>query len=111
MKDLPPSSGPHENNGLLSARLLVSLVSLTLVGLGFFSIFSEHYYGSSNKLGRAEVSLWGVPAVIMGVGTVCLGLAPLALWFSSRKAAVLWVGLSLCGAAMAFVFAYHLLRG
>lgn len=101
----------REYEGLLVARLLMSLVSLVLVGLGLLSILTEHYYGSSNKLGRTEVSLWGVPAVIMGVSTVCLGLAPLGLWFSSRASAALWAVCSLGGAAVAFGFAYHLIRG
>jgi len=100
----------QDANGRRTALALVSLISLTLVGLGLFSIVTEHYYGSTSKLGRAEVSLWGTPAVLMGVSTVCFGLSPLALWFRSKGAAAAWATASIVAAGVAFVFAYNLLR-
>ena len=101
----------REREGHLVARLLVSLISLTLVGLGLFAVFTQHYYGSTSKLGRAVVSLWGTPAVLMGLSTVFLGLAPLALWFASKKSAGLWATGWLAAAAITFVIAYRFLGG
>ena len=101
----------REREGRLVARLLVSLISLTLVGLGLFAVFTQHYYGSTNKLGGAVVSLWGTPAVLMGLSTVFLGMAPLALWFASKKAAGLWATGWVAAAAVTFVTAYRLHSG
>lgn len=105
------ASIPREREGRWVARLLVSLISLTLVALGLFAVFTQHYYGSTNKLGRAEVSLWGVPAVVMGLSTVFLGMAPLALWLSSKKSAALWAAFWVAAAAVTFVMAYRLSSG
>lgn len=111
MKDDLPTASANRANARRTMLLLVSLTSLVLVGLGLYSIVSEHYYGRTDKLGGAEVALWGTPAVLLGASTVCLGLAPLALWFRSRKVAVAWAALSVIGAAAAFAFAYRLVRG
>ena len=112
-----PLTQPHEGSiarereARLIARLLVSLISLTLVGLGLFAVFTQHYYGSTNKLGGAVVSLWGTPAVLMGLSTVFLGMAPLALWFASKKAAGLWATGWVAAAAVTFVIAYRSISG
>ena len=107
----PISSTSPERDGRLVARLMVSLISLTLVGLGLFAVFTQHYYGSTNKLGRAVVSLWGTPAALMGLSTVFLGLAPLALWFASKKSAGLWATGWSAAAAVTFVTASRLHSG
>ena len=86
-----PSAGDeNRSKKLLLPRLLASLVSLTLVGLGLAALWTQHYYGRTTKLGGAEVSIDGAPAVAMGLATVFLGLMPLALWFSRPRPAVAW---------------------
>jgi hypothetical protein len=49
---------------LLVARLLVTLISVVFIGLGLFSIFSQHYYGYTSKYGGHEVILDGTAADI-----------------------------------------------
>lgn len=107
MNHLHQARTPREREERLIARLLMSLISLTLVGLGLFAVFTQHYYGSTNKLGGAVVSLWGTPAVLMGLSTAFLGMTPLALWFASKKSAGLWAAGWLAAAAVTFVVAYH----
>jgi hypothetical protein len=80
---------------LFVARLLVTLISVVIVGLGIFSICTEHYYGRTSKLGGAEVILDGARAVKVGIGYCIFGLAPLSLWFKTPKAAGLFAGVCL----------------
>ena len=112
--------GPEENDGetpgatnrlfsnesrskkLLVPRLLVSLISLTMVGLGIMAFLTQHYYGRTSKLGGAEVSLNGGPAVSMGLATVFFGLLPLALWFPSKRPALAWALACAAAAAVSF---------
>jgi hypothetical protein len=82
-------------------RLLASLVSLTLVGLGIMAVLTEHYYGRTTKLGGAEVSLDGGAAIGMGMATIFFGLLPLALWFPRKGPALAWA-LACVVAAAAF---------
>ena len=75
---------------MILPRLLMSLISLTLVGLGVTTILTGHYYGRTSKLGGAEVSLDGPAATAMGISMVLLGLFPLALWFRTKRPAIFW---------------------
>lgn len=93
---------------LLVARLLVSLISITLIGLGVMAIVTRHYYGSTNKLGGAEVSLDGPPATAMGFSLALFGLFPLALWFSTKRAALVWAIACFVAASVAFYVSIHL---
>jgi hypothetical protein len=95
---------------LLLPRLLASLISVTLVGLGVMSILTRHYYGSTNKLGGAEVSLDGPPATAMGVSIVLFGLFPLAFWFNTKRPAIVWVVACLVAASAAFYVSIHVGR-
>jgi hypothetical protein len=88
----------------------MSLVSLTLVGLGVMTILTGHYYGSTSKLGGAEISLDGPPATAMGFSTVLFGLFPLALWFRTKRPAMVWAVASLMLAGAAFYISIRLRR-
>ena len=99
------------SNDLLLPRLLASLVSVTIVGLGVMAIWTRHDYGRTTKLGGAEVVLDGPPAVAMGVCTVLFGLFPLALWFDSRRTAIAWTVLCFVAAGTAFLISLRLRHG
>ena len=71
-------------------RWLISLIALVMIGLGLWSIASQHYFGRTTKYGGAEVSLDGQPAVLMGLLYISLGLLPLAMWFRTPRAAAWW---------------------
>lgn len=55
----------HSNLRLV--RWLSSLIASAMIGLGLWSIASQHYFGRTTKFGGAEVSLDGQPAVLMGL--------------------------------------------
>ncbi len=93
---------------MLVPRLLVSLIGLTIVALGLMAVLTHHYYGRTSKLGGAEVSLDGAAAVGMGVATIFLGLVPLALWFPSKRPALVWAIVCTLAAAVAFCIALGL---
>ena len=86
------------------ARLLVTLISAVIIGLGIFSIVTQHYYGYTSKLGGHEVVLDGMPAIKIGVGYILLGLSPLALWAKSVKAAGIWAALCLISGLIVILF-------
>ena len=88
----------------------MSLISLTFVGLGVMTIVTGHYYGSTNKLGGAKVSLDGPPAIAMGVSTVLVGLFPLALWFRAKWARIVWIVACFIAAGAAFFVSIRLGR-
>ena len=71
-------------------RWMTLLMALTMIGLGVWSIVSQHYFGRTTKLGGAEVSLDGQPAALMGLLYISVGLIPLAAWFDSPRAAGWW---------------------
>lgn len=96
---------------LLVPRLLMSLISLTFVGLGVMAILTGHYYGSTSKLGGAEISLVGPPATAMGVSTVLFGVFPLAFWFRTKRPAIVWAVAFLIAAGAAFYVSIRLRRG
>lgn len=93
---------------LLLPRLLVSLISATLVGLGVMTIVTAHYYGRTTKLGGAEITLDGPAATALGYSTVLFGLFPLALWFRATRPRAAWVVGCLVAAAGAFYVAMRL---
>ena len=97
-----PASKERRSKELLVPRLLVSLISLTVVGLGIMALLTQHYYGRTSKLGGAEVSLDGVPAVAMGLGLAFFGLLPLAVWFPSKRPALAWAVACISAAAASF---------
>ena len=78
-------------------RWLGSLIAFAMIGLGLWSIASEHYFGRTTKFGGAEVSLDGQPAVLMGLLYIALGALPLGLWFRTAQMAVWWA--SACAVA------------
>jgi hypothetical protein len=92
---------------LVISRLLASLISITLVGLGVMAILTRHYYGSTSKLGGAEISLDGPPATAMGFSIVLFGLFPLALWLPTKRHAILWSVACLVAASAAFYVSIH----
>jgi len=96
------------SRALLLPRLLATLISATIVGLGIMAIWTRHDYGRTTKLGGAEVMLDGSPAVAMGVCTVLFGLSPLALWFSGRRPAIAWMVLCFIAAGVAFYISLRL---
>jgi hypothetical protein len=95
---------------LLLARLLVSMISITFVALGVVAIVTRHYYGSTSKLGGAEVSLDGPPATAMGFSIALFGLFPLALWFRTKRPAIVWVVACFVAASVAFYVSIHVRR-
>jgi hypothetical protein len=102
-----PVGKERSSKELLVPRLLASLISLTVVGLGIMAVLTQHYYGRTSKLGSAEVSLDGAAAVGMGVATVFLGLVPLALWFPSKRPALAWAVASISAAAVCFCISIY----
>lgn len=87
---------------LLVPRLLMSLVSLTLVGLGIMTVWTGHYHGRTTKLGGAEISLDGPAATAMGLSEAFFGLLPLAFWFHAKRPRTAWAAACLIAAAVAF---------
>ena len=102
-----PVRRERSSKKMLVPRLLASLISLTVVGLGMLAVLTQHYYGRTSKLGGAEVSLNGSAAVGMGVATVFLGLVPLALWFPSKRPALVFAVVCMSGAAISFYVAIY----
>lgn len=110
MKQRPspePATSKRPQN-LLLPRLLATLMSLTLVGLGLLAIVTEHYYGRTSKYGGAEISIDGAPAIAMGVSIVLFGLFPLALWFRTSRPAVAWMLACFAAAGVAFFISIKL---
>lgn len=95
---------------LLLPRLLASLISLALVGLGVMTILTRQYDGRTSKLGGAEVSLDGPAATAMGVSTALLGLLPLAFWFQAKRPRIVWAAACLIAAGAAFYVSLRLHR-
>jgi hypothetical protein len=88
----------------------MSLISLTLVGLGVMTILTGHYYGRTTKLGGAEISLDGPPATAMGFSEILFGLLPLAFWFGTKRLRVVWTVACLVAAGVAFYASIRLGR-
>lgn len=88
-------------NRLLIPRLLASLLSLFIIGIGLKAVLSAHYFARSGRLGM-EITVDGPPAIVMGIGLIFWGLIPLTLWFSSRRSRVVWLLLCIISAAVSF---------
>ncbi|MDD2463306.1 MAG: hypothetical protein PHI97_04860 [Desulfobulbus sp.] len=88
-------------NLMLIPRLLASLLSLFIVGLGFQVVLSAHYFARSGKLG-VEITVDGPPAIAMGIGLIFWGLIPLTLWFTSRRFRIVWLIFCILSAAVFF---------
>lgn len=101
------SSNRSRSKELLLPRLLATLISFTLIGLGTMAMVTQSYYGRTSKLGGAEVSLSGGPSVAMGLTTVFLGLLPLALWFPGKRLALVWSLASIVAAGISFYLAVY----
>ena len=86
-------------------RLLATLVSLTIIGLGLLAMVTQHFHGRPSAPGGVEHSLEGMAAVVMGLSTVLAGLSPLALWFETRRSALLWAAAFTVSAVIVFVIA------
>jgi hypothetical protein len=71
-------------------RVLLSAISLVIVGMGAMAIWSEHYYGVSTKHGNVSIVLDGAPAIRMGLTLVLLGLVPMGVWWNTTKAVLAW---------------------
>jgi len=87
-----PDPEPARTRDMHLARILCTLISFVISGLGTMSIVTSFYYGRTSKLGGAEVLLEGRPAVVAGIGMAIFGLFPLALWARTRTGAALWSG-------------------
>ena len=89
------SQAPREEakrlEGLLVGRLMMSLISLVVVGLGVVAIVTEQYQGHNSKIRGADVAIYGQQAVLVGLFLVFLGLMPLALWFKTKRMALMFV--------------------
>lgn len=72
------------------------------------SVWTEHYYGQTSKLGGSEISLDGPPAVAMGFFFIFLGLIPLSFWCRGKRSALTWTVFCLTGAGTAVFFASHM---
>ena len=92
----------HRSKALLVPRLMASLLSLILVVMGVVAIQTGHYSARSARLGGVEISLEGLPAVVMGFSTLFLGLFPLLLWFRTKRARVIWAIGCLVAAGVSF---------
>jgi hypothetical protein len=88
----------------------MSLISITLVGLGVMAILTGHYYGRTSKLGGAEISLDGPSGTAMGYSLVLFGLFPLALWIPAKRPAIAWVVTCLLAAGAALYVSIRLGR-
>ncbi len=107
----PASASDRMPTDKLVLRLLATLVSVSVVGLGSLSIWALHHYGSSGRLGSAAVLQDGVPAVTMGWVLVCVGLLPLALWFRGRRAAQAWCAACVAAAGVCLYLVWVLAPG
>ena len=87
-----PAAGQDRTRDLRLARLLCTLISAVITGLGIMSVCTSFYYGRTSKYGGAEVLLEGRPAVMAGIGMTIFGLFPLALWAKTPLVAGLWSG-------------------
>lgn len=102
----PDPQKVQENRRIL--RLLLSAISLVVVGLGAMAIWNEHYFGVTSKHGYKEVVLDGAPAIRMGVTLVLLGLLPMGVWWNTAKAVLAWS--VICAIAFGASLTYMLMQ-
>jgi hypothetical protein len=79
----------------------MSFISLTFVGLGLMAVLTGYDYGRTSKLGGAETTLEGPPAIAMGLSTIFFGLFPLAVWFPTKRPRLVWAVACLIAAGAA----------
>jgi len=94
-------------NFLLIPRVLASLVSLFIVGIGFKAVMTAHYFARSGRLGM-EITVNGPPAVAMGIGIIFWGFIPLTLWFNTKRSRGIWLIFCVIIAALFFAISSHL---
>jgi hypothetical protein len=99
-----PSSTPKRDMRI--ARMLAVLIAFVFVGLGLYSVVSEHYYGYSSRR-NIEVILNGPRAISIGYVYVALGLMPLALCFRTGRAAGWWASFCVAAFAIALVVSLY----
>jgi hypothetical protein len=93
----------------LVPRLLATLVSFTVIGLGLLAMVTLHYHGRGTQPSGAENSLEGTAAFVMGLSTVLAGMTPLALWFDTKRWALIWAFACTLGAGIVFLIALRLM--
>lgn len=103
MGNKSPPSPPTRD--LRIARILAILIAFVVIGLGLYSVVTEHYYGYSSRR-NIEVILDGRRAISVGYVYVALGFMPLALCFRTGRAAGWWA--ALCVVAFAIALAVSL---
>ncbi len=109
--DKSPEAGKQTGrpNSLLIPRILASLVSLFIVGVGFKAVMTAHYFARSGRLGM-EIIVKGPAAVAMGVGLICWGFVPLALWFNTKLSRAVWLISCVFFAALFFRISSYLAK-
>ncbi len=90
-------------------RLLATLVSFTVIGMGLLAMVTHHYHGRTATPGGPEHSLEGIAAIVMGLSTVLAGMTPLALWFETKRNALIWAFACTVAAAIVFLVALRLM--
>lgn len=88
-----PSSSRQE---LWIVRGLTLLMALVFIGLGVMAMATDTYYGRNSKRGL-DIVLYDRAAWRAGGAQILLGLLPLALWFRTRRSALIWA--MACGGA------------
>lgn len=78
----------RQREGLLIARLLMTLFSLSIVGVNLYNLAHGFYYGRTK--GGHEVVLTGAPATAMSVAIIALSGLPLALWARNGRQVLWW---------------------
>jgi len=84
-------------------RIMLSLIGMVPIGIGLLSLYTGHYYGRSNLLGGAEVSLNGSAASNMGWMMILFGISPLAVWFTNKRVMGAWAAACLVAAIWMFI--------
>lgn len=101
---------PKTNKISSLAKWLAAGMSLLMFAYGVFIIVTQHYYGRTTKLGGAEVSADGLPAILMGLGFIIIGLTPMSLWAKSANAAGFWAATCLILGFLLLIFPPLLLQ-
>jgi hypothetical protein len=94
---------PHPSPPLPSdfwvLRLLGTLMSVVVVGVGYMAYATEHAPPASTRFGMTG-PLDGEAAVEFGITIMTLGLMPLAFWARTARGAGWWATLTLGGALL-----------
>lgn len=98
----PEQPAPDRNRDLRLARWLAVLISVSLTGLGVWTLISGHYEGRNTRSSAAPVALDGPAALAMGLAQIALGGLPLALLARNGRQAGFWA--TGCGVAALVAF-------